>query len=106
MNPPNQLRIWLNAAKPEERETLASMAGTTVGTLNQVAGGYRRKGAAVVRAGLARRLEQAANFLRRGNRALPELYRTDLAPECKDCDFAQRCLGNKTAISDFSIIED
>ena len=102
----NQLRIWMQQASPEEREVLASLADTTVGTLNQIAGGYRTNGAAVVRAGLARKLEIAAKVLNRRNKELPLIVRTDLSPECRECDFAQKCLGEKAALSGFDVIEE
>lgn len=102
----NQLRVFLSAATTAEKAELAERSGTTLGTLNQVAGGYRRGGQAVVRAGLAMRIEAAAAELRKRNRSLPELYRTDLSPECRGCDFAQRCLGNKTAGGDFAVLPD
>lgn len=102
----NQLKVFLNAASAAEKTALAEMSGTTLGTLHQVAGGYRKNGEAVVRAGLARRIEEAAIILRKKNRALPELFRTDLSPECRGCDFAQRCLGNKTAGGDFAVLQD
>lgn len=88
----NQLRIWMHSASLEERQALAELAGTSVGTLNQIAGGYRTNGEAIVRAGLARKLEQAAAVLNKRNSALPPLNRTDLSPECRECDFAIRCM--------------
>lgn len=102
----NQLRIWLDAASKDEKQRLAAGAETSVGTLAQIAGGYRTAGVANVRAGLARKLEKAAAVLRKQNRALPPLLRTDLAPECQACDFAQRCLGDKAALSGFPILPD
>ena len=53
----NQLRVFLSTATTAEKAELAERSGTTLGTLNQVAGGYRRGGQAVVRAGLATRIE-------------------------------------------------
>ena len=50
----NQLRLWMQAASQDEKAALADLANTTVGTLNQIAGGYRTGGEAVIRAGLAR----------------------------------------------------
>lgn len=102
----NQLKAFLAAATTEEKAALAKLSETTVGTLHQVAGGYRKGGAAVVRSGLAMRIEAAAAQLRKKNRSLPELFRTDLSPECRECDFAKRCLGNKTAGGDFSVLTE
>ena len=102
----NQLKVFLNAATSAEKAMLADLSGTTLGTLHQVAGGYRKNGAAVVRAGLAMRIEAAVAVLRKANRSLPELFRTNLSPECRECDFAKRCLGNKTAGGDFAVLAD
>lgn len=102
----NQLRIWMHTASVEEREALADLAGTTVGTLNQIAGGYRTGGVAAVRSGLARKLEKAAIVLNKRNKALPMLLRTDLSPECRECEFAQKCLGDKAVLSGFDVIEE
>lgn len=100
----NQLRLWMQSANPDEREALAELAGTTVGTLNQIAGGYRTGGAASVRSGLARKLEKAAIVLNKRNKELPLMLRTDLSPECRECEFAQKCLGDKAALSGFDVI--
>ena len=102
----NQLKIWMDAASHEEKALLAELAGTSIGNLNQIAGGYRTGGAAAVRAGLARRIEKAAGAVAKRNRALPPLVRTDLSSECRECDFAQRCLGMKSAASGFDILDD
>lgn len=100
----NQLKIWMIAATQDEKHALADLAGTSLGMLNQIAGGYRTKGAATVRAGLARRLEKAAAVLNKRNRSLPTMLRTDLSPECRECEFAQRCLGDKAIMSGFDVI--
>ena len=102
----NQLKVWMQAATQAEKAALADLAGTSVQMLSQIAGGYRRGGEANVRSGLAIRLEQAAKALNRRNDALPELFRTDLSPECRGCDFAQRCLKDKAALSGFNVMED
>ena len=102
----NQLKVWMQAASTEEKTALADLADTSVGTLNQIAGGYRSNGDAAVRAGPARKLEKAAATLNKRNGALPQLLRTDLAPECRECDFAQKCLGERAAASGFNTIPD
>jgi hypothetical protein len=96
----------MQAASQDEKAALADLANTTVGTLNQIAGGYRTGGEAVIRAGLARKLEKAAQVLNRRNKSLPTLLRTDLSPECRECEFAQRCLGDKAIMSGFNVIEE
>lgn len=100
----NQMSVWMETADVEEQKQLALLAGTTVGTLQQIAGSYRTSGVATVRSGLAGRLERAADTLRRKNKNLPPLVRTDLSPECRECEFAQRCLKAAAVASDFSIV--
>lgn len=102
----NQLKIWMTAATAEEKAALADLADTSVGTLNQIAGGYRSNGDASVRAGLARKLEKAAATLNRRNQSLPVLLRTDLSPECRECDFAKKCLGDRAAASGFNSLPE
>lgn len=96
----------MHQATPEEREALADLASTTVGTLNQIAGGYRTGGEAIVRSGLARKLEKAAGVLNKRNKNLPQLLRTDLSPECRECEFAQKCLGERSILSGFNVIQE
>ena len=87
----NILKKWMDAATAVEKGELANLAGTTVGTLNQIAGGYRTEGVASVRSGLAGRLEAASVKLAEANPKLPTLRRVDLSPECRGCDIAKRC---------------
>lgn len=100
----NQLKLWMDSATAEEKATLADLAKTSIGNLTQIAGAYRTGGVASVRAGLARRIEQAAAVVGKRNRTLPAVLRTDLSPECRECDFAQRCLGSKAAASGFDVL--
>ncbi|MFZ6767785.1 hypothetical protein ACO0LM_11945 [Undibacterium sp. Di26W] len=102
----NQLKLWLNAASAVERRNLAKEAGTTVGTLQQIAGAYRNDGVAQIRSGLAGKIANAAALLRKKNKELPEILRTDLSPECRGCEFAQKCLGQRAVASEFNAIED
>lgn len=102
----NQLRKWMRVATPEERQELANRAGTTIGNLHQISGSYRSDGRPQIRSGLAIRIEQAARQMRKANKALPDVVRTDLSPECAACEFAQKCLGNRAVESDFSALVD
>lgn len=102
----NQMKVWMDAADVEEQKQLAMLAGTTVGTLQQIAGSYRTNGIPVVRSGLATRIERAADTIRRKNKKLPVLVRTDLSPECRDCEFAQRCLKGSAVASDFAVVTE
>ena len=102
----NQLKMWMAVATQEEKHALAQLAGTTIGTLSQIAGGYRTGGDANVRSGMARNLELAAKALNKRNPALPEVLRTDLSPECRVCEFAQKCLGEKMRASGFNVVAE
>lgn len=101
----NKLKQWMTAATQQQKIALADLAGTTVPMLSQIAGGYRRADReAAVRSGLAIRLEQAAKAINKGDTVLPELLRTDLSPECRGCDFARKCLGEKIDKSGFNVV--
>lgn len=103
----NQMRLWLRAATPDERKALAELSGTTVGSLNQIAGSYRNKDQMPsVKAGFAGLIAKAAQALRKNNKALPELTRTDLSPDCRDCEYAKRCAGQNVIVSEFKIETD
>lgn len=94
------LRAFLRASTPEEREALAAAAGTTLGQLNQLAGGHRSASA-----DLAGRLETGIALLRRGaaKRRLPEVVRTDLCAACRDCPYAAKVLKGRVITSEFPI---
>lgn len=102
----NQLKTWFASASQSEKNALAEGSGTSLGMLYQLAGGYRSGGEASVRAGLARRLEHVAAELKKKNPKLPELWRIDIAPECRGCDFALKCMGRKAVALDFDVIKD
>ena len=93
----NMLKIWMRAATPDEQTLLATAAETSRGHLYQVSSGNRQfspgKAALVERATVA--MAKTA-----GDR-LPVVWRTDLAPVCAQCEFAQRCLGAKAVRAEF-----
>lgn len=95
------LRAFLRASTPEEREALAAAAGTTLGQLNQLAGGHRSASA-----DLAGRLETGIALLRRTaatKKRLPEVVRTDLCAACRDCPYAAKVLKGRVITSEFPI---
>ena len=98
----NQMRVWMQAASQNEQIKLAQLSGTTIGTLQQIAGSYRNGGNPTVRSGLAGRIQVAATELRRKNKNLPVVLRTDLSPECRDCEYAQRCLKSAAIAGEFN----
>lgn len=96
------LRAWMRAATPDERELLAARAGTTVGMLNQYAGGHRECSAA--RAG---EIEAATTAMSKASKGrLQVVYRTDLAVACRECPYAQKCLGERAVASQFPIVDE
>lgn len=85
--PPNVLKKWMATATPAERARLAASAKTTIGTLKQVAGGYRTEGKPSTTPELARRVELASVRLVRDG--LPVLKREDLCQACGKCEYAK-----------------
>ncbi len=102
----NQMKLWIQVADTGELAKLALLSGTTVGTIQQIAGSYRTDGEPTVRSGLAGRIANASDMLRRSNKKLPRIVRTDLSPECRECEYAQRCLKQAAVASDFGIVTE
>lgn len=89
----NALRKWMDKATAAQTRDLARLAGTTVGTLRQIAGSYRTGGEPSVTPQLARRIEIAATKV--PGRELPQIHREHLAPACASCEFAKQCRKTK-----------
>lgn len=83
----NAMRRWMQQATPEQKARLATLAGTTVGTLNQIAGSYRTQGKPRVEADLAGRLAKASRQIK----GVPVLFREELSPACSKCEYARAC---------------
>lgn len=83
----NIFKKWMATATLAEKARLASLAKTTLGTLAQVAGGYRTNGRPSTGPELARRIEIAAVRVQRDG--LPELKREDLCVACGKCEYAR-----------------
>lgn len=94
------LKLWMREATPAEQDALATAIGTSRGTLYQYAGGHLQASAA---RGAA--IERATVEMAAVNPALPVVYRTDTVPACRECEYAQRCLGDKAIASQFPIGE-
>ena len=84
----NEMRRWASAATAEELAALADEACTTVGTLRQVAGGYRNGGKAVVSPELAYNLERVTKLMARPG--LAPIMRGALSPVCAGCDLYKK----------------
>lgn len=100
----NQMRAFLHAASTEEIAEVATLAGTTPGTLNQIAGSYRTEGKPQVRSGLAGRIQNAVGKVRLKNKSLPTVLKTDLSSECRECEYAQRCLKDTVVKGEFNVV--
>lgn len=81
----NALKGWMQLATPHEKVRMAKLADTTVGTLQQIAGGYRTDGEAHTTPELARAIEEAC----RKFPSLPQIKRTQLCPACAKCELAR-----------------
>ena len=93
----NMLKIWMRAATPGEQATLATAAETSRGHLYQVSSGNR-----LFSPGKAALIERATVTLAIGTGGrLPVVWRTDLAPVCAQCEFAQKCLGANAVRAEF-----
>lgn len=81
----NALQQWMRGATAQEAQRLARLAKTTLGTLRQIAGGYRTDGKASTTPDLARRIEIASAEV--GPRTV---LREELCSACAKCDLAKR----------------
>lgn len=83
----NAFKKWFSTATTPEKRRLARLAGTTEGTLRQVAGAYKTDGDVRASPALARRIEIGS--IKMGLR----FNRETLSPVCRKCELAQRCRG-------------
>lgn len=96
------LKAWMSSATVDEQSTLAKRAGTSRGYLYQLAGGHRQASA-----DLGAVIERETRVMHRASKGrLPIVYRTDIVPACRACEFAQRCLGERAVVSEFPIVAD
>lgn len=87
----NAMRQWLDQSTREQAEKLAKMAKTSLGTLRQIAGGYRTCGEARTTPEMARNLEMASRKLKES----PLIRREDLCPACAQCEYLNQTKGEK-----------
>ena len=81
----NNFQRWMSTATTRQKQRLARLAGTTVATLRQIAGGYRTNGKPKTGPVMARRIERA------GREMWLDFPREHLAKACRDCDLLKRC---------------
>jgi hypothetical protein len=80
----NKLQAWMQKASPAEKVELAKGAGTTIGTLRQVAGAYRTEGKLRCGALLAIALSGVSHRMHGRNPKLPVLKASDFCVELKN----------------------
>jgi hypothetical protein len=96
----NSLKLWMRAATPDEQELLAERAGTSRQYLYQLSGGFR-----ICSAELGSCIERETRVMAKASKArLPVVYRTDLVPACRACEYAHKCLGARAIASEFPIV--
>jgi DNA-binding transcriptional regulator YdaS (Cro superfamily) len=96
------LQSWWARATTAERSTLAKALGTSTKYLSFYAQGRRQPGAD--RGIVIERETKLMNKASEGR--LPVVYRTDVVPACRECEFARRCLGGaRVEASAFNIVE-
>lgn len=87
----NVLKKWMGEHSKYLAEVLANSAGTTLGTLRQLAGGYRHEGEPNASSDLAMRLENASAMMVRKGWANTVLRREQLSSACGRCEFVKKC---------------
>ena len=96
------MKIWMDAATPDEQELLAQRVGTTRAMLYQWSGGHRKASAAKAGA-----IETATATMHKASKGrLPRVYRTDLCEACQQCAYAAKCLGSRAVVSEFPIVDE
>ncbi len=95
------VKRWMQLATADEQELLAARAGTSRGQLYQLAGQHRQASPAKAFA-----IERASKELHKASKGrLPIIWRTDLVESCRQCEFAQKCLGSVATVSEFPIVQ-
>ena len=85
----NAMRVWLDRALPRELKAVSKQSGVTIGTIRQIAGGYRTDGKARTTPETARLLEIATIKVER--EGLTHVNREELCPACGVCEFSKQC---------------
>lgn len=92
---------WMKAATTEEQIALADRIGSSREMLYQYSTGHRKTG--VERAA---QIEAATKDMAKASKGrLPVVLRTDLVDTCRECPYAQRCLGDRALASAFPIVK-
>lgn len=91
----SKIRDWMQRASTKEQQELARRAKTSrayLYVLSNSQGNYTRE----ARPALAARIEKGTLAMRDKNAKLPPVMRTDLNTDCRNCEFAKKCMGVKS----------
>lgn len=89
------------AATPDEQQTLADKVGSSRAMLYHYSTGERRP--SVRRAAS---IEVHTRDMAKASKGrLPVVLRTDMIEACRECPYAQRCLGDRALASAFPIVK-
>lgn len=103
----NVMKLWMKAATPAEQEMLASRTGTTRSYLYHLSASEDKNYAREPKPKLAAAIERVSADMHKASKGrLPRVYRTDLVTACRECEFAQKCLGGAAVRSDFPIVTE
>ena len=101
------MKLWMRAATPSEQEVLASKTGTSRSYLYHLSASEEKNYSREPKPKLAAAIERvSADMHKASNGRLPRVYRTDLVTACRECEFAQKCLGSAAVRSDFPIVTE
>lgn len=103
----NVMKLWMKAATPAEQEMLAELCGTSRSYLYHLAASEDKAYAREPKPRLAAAIERVSADMHRASKGrLPRIYRTDLVTACRECEFAQKCLGQAAVRSEFPIVTE
>jgi len=103
----NVMKLFMRAATPAEQQLMADKIGTTRSYLYHLSASEDKAYAREPKPKLAAAIERASAEMHKASKGrLPRIYRTDLVTACRECEFAQRCLGSAAVRSDFPIVTD
>ena len=101
----NVVKLWMKASTAAEQEVLASKAGTSRAYLYHLSASEEKTYAREPKPKLAAAIERVTAEMHKASKGrLPRIYRTDLVTACRECEFAQKCLGAAAVRSDFPIV--
>jgi hypothetical protein len=103
----NIVKVWMHAATPAEQELMAKEVGTTRSYLYHLSASEDKSYSREPKPKLAAAIERTSKSMHKASGGrLPIIYRTDLVTACRECEFAQKCLGSAAVRSEFEIIDE